>query len=169
MSYYVVFEYTTKAGGYAGIRTAIDYQNKENFTLLNPTLNGLSTVIAEGISEGKSYQIIQLTPEICLLTAAIEKIDLATNGSFNFDKSHGFLREAWETIYNNRLNNKADGLVVKPDFQVVEPTQEYSNKNHLMIFVKNKFTNTDGSIDDNLQIAIMDIEGEIYKMTETKH
>lgn len=69
MSYNVVFEYTTKAGGLAGLRFTKKFHDQAEYQAT--TIPNTKVVIPD-TSEKNAEFLIALTPEICHFTAAVE-------------------------------------------------------------------------------------------------
>lgn len=79
MSYHVVFEYTEKAGGYAGVRTWTSYESKEHFDSSWAKRNkgkhaGWERILAEGKSADECEAICMQTPLACYEAAALQEM-----------------------------------------------------------------------------------------------
>lgn len=74
--YNVCFEYTEKAGGYAGVRTWTSFKSKEDWDAKKEALlaNGKERVIAEGVSDEESIEITRKTPLICYFRAQLQEM-----------------------------------------------------------------------------------------------
>lgn len=86
--YFVVFEYTQKAGGYCGVRTYTSYSSKEEFDrerLKMPNLlSGEMIVLDEGVSEKRREELIRKTPLASYVGAALEEATMP-DGSLDPD------------------------------------------------------------------------------------
>lgn len=89
-SYIVVFEYTKEAGGYAGIRTWTDFNNKREFKRLwKPT--GREAVLEEDVPQERALELTCRTPEASRVKSAIEDSFRGTCFDFNlFTQLHLF-------------------------------------------------------------------------------
>lgn len=69
--YLVVFEYTELTGGSFRNRTRIGYHSQFEFKSLLPFSSEI--IVAEGISEAKSCELLYTVPPLCLYMAAVEE------------------------------------------------------------------------------------------------
>jgi len=101
--YNVVFEYTEKAGGFAGVRIRTSYASKEEFERLSATDDTLLTVIDEGISDQEAQWLTSETREVCRVKAAIE--EAFQSGEFNAKLFQVYFHNAKDAILHDRQSN----------------------------------------------------------------
>jgi hypothetical protein len=160
MSYNVVFEHTLKAGGYAGTRTWTDYGSKSEFVRMNPTADGYRTVIAEGVSQTKAIDLCSLSPEVCILTAAVEELCKTKDGRVDTNQAE-FQFYMKKTLINyNRQRRHQNNLSPNHSFSFIQIGDEDTEKNRLLRFIKKTFYNPDGTV-GNVEIVIVRIHGEL--------
>lgn len=150
MYFNVIFEGTTKAGGYAGIRTWTSYKDKAEFTQSGHSHN--IKAIAEGVTEDEALNLCSLTPEVCYLTVAVQEMCHA-DGNIDLKLAPYPLANAHFAIAENRKHRLANGLHPSTSFLFVEIGTENSEKNRLYRYIKRTFTNPNGTI-GNIELAI---------------
>lgn len=155
MSYNVVFEYTVKAGGYAGCRFIVSYEDEAHFHKMNLVPNDLHTVIAQGITEDEAQDLCSLTPEVCRLTSAIQEMCYAKNGRIDFNLANFHLQMAEVSIRQDRAHRHLHGLLPSPSFPFVEIDEEDTERNRLLSYIENTFTNSDGTIGDTALARVL--------------
>lgn len=85
--YNVVFLYTAKTGGYAGVMTWTGYPSKEDFDKQRESLleDGHQVVEAEGVSDEEAISICGGTPFACLIRAATQEATSPVTGRVNVE------------------------------------------------------------------------------------
>jgi len=164
MSYNVVFEGTTKAGGYTGIRTWTSYKDKADFDTMNTDADGIRSIVAERVTEDEALNLTSLTPEICYLTSAIQEMCYAKDGRIDIRLAPYPLANVFFAIAENRKHRLANGLHPGTSFPFVEIGEEDTEKNRLYRYIKETFTNPDGTI-GNIKLAIALINVKIAEIT----
>lgn len=157
MSYLVVFENTVKCEGYTGIRNIASYNNKESFEHRLQD-DDFRKVIAEGVTAAEAEALVALTPEICVLTTAIEEICWQDNGEVDSTQVRTALENASDKISIYRSCKK--GQRPHGPLPFVEIGDEDTEKNRLYRYIKETFTNPNGTI-GNIKQAEALIESKI--------
>jgi hypothetical protein len=165
MPYHVVFEYTPKAGGYAGLRYYIRYHDQDQFVRMFNPKNERISILTQGISEDDAQTVVSLQPEISHLTAAVQ--EMCEGGRINIDIAAACLAQAADNIVNDRRHHKPITLIqdgiFRADFPFVEIGPKYSEKNRLFRFIKENLNNPYGLI-GNLNLDILAIKMEIVNI-----
>jgi len=128
--YNVVFEYTAKAGGKTGTRFTTKYKDSAEFQK-SAIIPG-TKVIAEGVSEKIASNLISFTPEICRITAGIEK-SCNTDGTLDIYIIDRNLSLAVSEIKYDRhyiTDNQLDPF--SSDFEKCVVGTEQTEKNRLL-------------------------------------
>lgn len=159
MSYNVVFENTQTAGGYAGIRFWTSYIDKAQFEKMKPRPDRFCSVLAEGVTEDEALNLTSLTPEVCRLTAAVQDMCYAEDGRIDIKLASFRLYNAFFAIAHDHRHRRTYFLRPGDSFPFVEIGDEPSEKNQLYRFIKETFTNPDGTINDvELAEALINLE-----------
>ena len=152
MSYNVVLEHTSKAGGYAGIRVIRDYGNKLDFQKKKELFEGYYNVVAEGVSYIMAQDLFAQTPEICRLNASIERIFEFTvnNGCLDRDCIIHELDTAKRRIQDDRQYRSIHRLVLDNGvFCFVQSGKSGDARKDLIFnYIRDKFYTNNGAIED---------------------
>ncbi|HSV95111.1 MAG TPA: hypothetical protein VLH94_04045 [Spirochaetia bacterium] len=163
LSYNVVFEYTTKAGGYAGVRTFTSYKDKAEFEAYHAKHDPeLENVVAQGVSDEVAQNLCALTPEICRLTAAVEKACEYSGSNLPFEpKLLNFaLKTSCFGIEHDRSVRLQKKITPSTKFPVVETeSSPQTEKDRLFTFIKENLNSPTGEI-GNLNFALLEILDE---------
>ncbi|TRZ47856.1 hypothetical protein D4S03_10965 [bacterium] len=146
MDYNVVFEYTKKIGGYAGNRYWTSYKDKEEFKKMNSPLDETLSIVAEDVTDDEAMNLTSLTPEICRLTAAVHEMCYAGDGHIDINLAPYPLTKVFWAINEDRKHCAANGLRLNTSFPFVEIGKENTEKNRLYRYIKETFTNPNGTI-----------------------
>jgi hypothetical protein len=173
MAYRVVFEYTPKAGGYAGNRYSINYQDKARFASLNREPNDREIVIAEGVTDDEAQNLTSLTPEICSITAAIQECCYLPNGQVDSQQLQVDLPTHLYSIQNDREYISSHHLSRLTDFVKCTVGPEDTEKNRLLRLVLGRCNKYNGMIDISviqrgIAVEILDILSDRMVQEATK-
>lgn len=152
MSYNVVLEHTSKAGGYAGIRVIRCYQDKLDFQKKKELFEGYYNVVAEGVSYFMAQDLFAQTPEICRITASISRIFEYTvnNGCLDRDCVIRELDTAKRRIEDDRHYRSIHHLVLDNGvFCFVQSDKsEDARKDLIFNYIRDKFYTNNGAVED---------------------
>ena len=161
--YNVVYEFTAKAGGYAGCRNIKRYNDHEHYISLHSPMDDTKTVIAEGISDKEAQDFLSLTPEICRLTAATEEFCDPISGKIIFERAGRKLQLLKDQIIFDRQHRTVNRLHPEVGFTFIDIGSQDTQKNQLFNFIKMAFTDPHGTI-GNLDYACMILMTKITAM-----
>jgi hypothetical protein len=173
--YNVVFEYTTKADGYAGNRFIIGYTDEADFLARNTPLDECYKIIAQGVNSNMAQDLASLSPEICILTANIQDMCNQTNGRIYKECVDSQLIEARHHIEECRAYREMHRLEPIVPFVFVDIGPEDTQKNKLYRFIKEKFYHPDGTLPDLalsfaiLSLRTMNIAYDIDKLVDESY
>lgn len=135
LDYNVVFEYTPKIGGYAGIRFIRGYNDEADFQNHNQKPNDTYLVIAKGITMDEAQDLVALTPEICRFTAAIYELCDNDEGKVYKGMITHQLHSACFGIAHDREWIEKKDLDPVPVGAIVKPTGDQTERDQLYQFI----------------------------------
>ncbi|MFA5953035.1 MAG: hypothetical protein WC812_00415 [Candidatus Pacearchaeota archaeon] len=106
--YEVVFEYTEKAGAYAGNRFRVSYRDKNNFLEMHNPKNEKLKVIAENISDEESLRLCEEVPLQNMINSAV-KNSIDDEKNVNFFALTCEIRNVLESLENPKKALKTEG------------------------------------------------------------
>ena len=165
--YYVVFEYTAKAGGYAGVRTFTGYNDESDFNKHRRLNNSHERIVAKGVTLEKAQELTALTPEFSRLTVIVEEACYAEDGHVDTNFFQHHLMMAIYALKHDHEMCEQKGLKPLTDFPVVEVGPENTDKNQLLRYLKQNFLRKDGTIPD-LEFAIQSMIEKAFTLSIAK-
>lgn len=164
--YNVVFEYTAKAGGYAGVRTFTSYDDEADLKK-HQNLNSHERIVAKGVTLEKAQELTALTPEFSRLTVIIEEACYAKDEHVDPKILEHHLMMAIFALKHDREMRKTKGLKPLNSFPVVEVGPENTDKNQLFRYMKENFLREDGTIPD-VEFAVQSLIEKAFALTIAK-
>ena len=164
MTYHVVFEYTSLAGCYAGVRFSIPYYDQQQFEETAPHQN--KKILGINVSEDERFDLVSLTPEISFITLAIQESCFTSDSSVDiFTLEHNLSVGAWG-ISQYRYHIIAKGLTRVTEFEKCLIGPENTEKNRLLSWAIRHSDQKTGQID--LAVTSVRLNFEAYHIVSRR-
>jgi len=164
----VVFEYTLKAGGYAGTRTWTCYKDEAEFKRMHHE-DGREKVLATGVDEEQAILMTCCTPPFSRLTTIAEEICDEKTGRAQLEMLSYRIQLAMFALQMDEVKRRENNAVAaKYEFPLPKkPAGNATEKEFILYAMAMAYDNETGEI--NYERLLSELEVALVKIVGNRH